>query len=236
MALNVEQFQDDGVIVVRGIVNPILVEAAQKEWQTLRLSSRPVNRFNPVEVAYKSNALESIAESLKHLVFKLLGAMPRVYNTRLVVKDNIAKQPVFLHQDSCYHIGSMPKLSAFVALSSICPENGGLRFWLGTHKYGYLGDAGEIDPQILETPPKVICPVLAPGDVAFMNSHLWHDSGPRIVDMDRVYADIIFQRSDEPAIELNGKDIFRNCRVKKLSKMEARIRELEEVLRLQGEQ
>src|SRR5581483_11638430 len=122
-----------------------------------------------------------------------------LYNQRFVVKDEHSRTPVFAHQDYCYHVGWPNKASAFVALSPMTPENGGMVFYPGTHHFGYLGDAGEINIDILEPGWPELAPSLDPGDVAIMNSCTWHRSGPHVSGPDRVLADIIYQPADDPS-------------------------------------
>jgi hypothetical protein len=74
-----------------------------------------------------------------------------------------------------------------------------MAFYPGTHQLGYLGDAGEIDPDILDSDWPVISPSLEVGDVALMNSLTWHRSGPHVSGPDRVMADIIYQPASDPS-------------------------------------
>jgi ectoine hydroxylase-related dioxygenase (phytanoyl-CoA dioxygenase family) len=82
---------------------------------------------------------------------------------------------------------------------------------------------GEIDPAILTTKPEIICPVLAPGDVVLMHSALWHESGPRVTGPDRVLADIIYQRADDPARALPREGIFVRSRSSRLRELQAQV-------------
>ncbi len=185
----------------------LVVLAAEKE----HLSARQINPFNPPAVAGDiPSGLRCIARSrdLIKLMWSFLGDAGRLgvslYNERLLVKDALAHAPVFLHQDAPYHQGLSGKWSAFVAITDSYPANGGLCVYPGTAAYGCLGDAGEIDqglPRKLGLKP--FCPDMAPGDVLFMDSCVWHSSGPNETSIDRVLLDIIFQPSNDPTgIEL----------------------------------
>jgi hypothetical protein len=136
----------------------------------------------------------------------------------------------------------MNKLSAFIPLSSVTPENGALTFFPGTHRLGYLGDAGEINPDILDSDWPTICPSLEPGDVVFMNSLTWHQSGPHTGGEDRIMADIIYQPADDPSCSeivrgewmtdmrldrIPRNEFFRRSRTSRLVELEKRVKELE---------
>lgn len=217
-----EEFDQNGVVLLPKLFHATFASA----WlviETERIASRVVNKFNPVEVDGEISAALRCAERFPDLleaVGDALECIPAVYNFRLVVKDKHAENAVFLHQDCGYHIGSMPKLSAFVALSEVTPKNGGMVFWLGTHKFGYLGDVGEIDRKHLKG-RDAIWPVLAPGDVVLMHSALWHESGPKVSGPDRVMADIIYQRGDDPARLLPRDGLFVRSRSSRLRELQA---------------
>lgn len=220
-----EAFDHDGVVVLRDEVGPEKVAEWQAAWAEFAKTQRVVG-FNPVEVTGPfPDTLEAMQRYsvIARAARLALDDSPFVYNFRFIVKDAQSSGPVFLHQDVGYHIGSLPKLSAFVALSSVTPENGGLHFWLGTHKYGYLGDVGEINPDILLTKPRVICPVLAAGDIVLMDSALWHHSGPKVHGPDRILADIIYMRSDDPSRAIPREGVFVRSRVSRLKEMQDKL-------------
>ncbi len=201
-----EVFREMGVFVVRGAIPPDVIDAWQKTWNDFyaaELSTgRKVNRFNPVavdEVLPPTLAAMHKHPALLDVVEKAFGPDIALYNQRMVVKDVHSRGPVFLHQDSPYHIGWSSKASAFVPLSAVSPENGGMIFYPGTHQFGYLGDAGEINPSIIDPDWPTVSPSLSPGDIVLMNSSMWHCSGPHVDGPDRVLADIIYQPADDPS-------------------------------------
>lgn len=214
-----EDFDRDGLVIARKVLD---VEVHQA-WAFLAIANRKVKRFSPVEVNGPfGGSLESLPleARITELAGEALGCGPHLYNFRLVVKDKSSFNAVFLHQDVGYHIGTMPKLSAFVALSEVTPGNGGMTFWLGTHKYGYLGDVGEIDRKHIPQGCVSICPILAPGDIVLMHSALWHESGPKLTAPDRIMADIIYQRADDPARTLPREGIFVRSRSSRLKQLQ----------------
>ena len=218
-----DDFAREGVVVLPALVHRTVVQEWQAAWAAYYSTERMLNRFNPVEVKGPfGEVLNGIPlhPAIRRSVKEVLQDWLHVYNFRFVVKDARSAAPVFLHQDCGYHVGSATKLSAFVALSDVTPENGGMRFWLGTHKYGYLGDVGEIDRKHTES-HRSICPVLAPGDVVLMHSALWHESGPNVSGPNRVLADIIYQRGDDVSRLLPRDGIFVRSRSSRLRELQA---------------
>ena len=183
---------------------------------------------------HKSEELLDIAE-------QAFGPDIALYNQRFVIKDMYRKSDVFVHNDFPYHFGWPNKASAFVALSTIDHSNGKLFFYPGTHQFGYLSDAGELDPTILGENWPVISPDLAPGDVVLMDSSIWHGSYPFVDGMDRIFADIIYQPADDPSgisllrgqwqteifIDRDKTKVFKRSRSSRMAEMQSRLDELE---------
>jgi len=216
-------FDRDGYVIERGACE----SSAVMWWDVWKAHYDPDRelRWNKVEVVGPfPPPLSCVPEhpSLLRTAALLLGASVSCYNYRLLVKDARSGGDVFAHQDCGYHVGSLPKLSAFVALSHVYADNGGLVFWPGTHRYGYLGDVGEID---VSGRYGVSCPPMHPGDVCYMHSALWHASLPRVGGCLRVLADVIYQRADDPARELPREGIFKRSRVSRIQELEREKRE-----------
>ncbi len=95
---------------------------------------------------------------------------------RLLSKNADSPAAVILHQDICYQYGDNEQYSLFLALSHCHNLNGGLSLYPGTHKLGYLGDAGELESRVLPADLSAFCPELNAGDVLIMNSNIWHFS------------------------------------------------------------
>ena len=235
-----------GLFILRDAIPHEVVELWRTTWNDFydaELSAgRIVNRFNPVAV--DESAPPILAGMHQHpalldVIELAFGPDIALYNQRFVIKDQHSRGPVCLHQDFPYHIGWPTKASAFVPLSAVSPENGGMVFYPGTHQFGYLGDAGEINPSTLDADWPTVSPTLAPGDIVLMHSSTWHQSGPHVSGPDRVMADIIYQPADDPSgiALLRGKwrtevfldrktaKIFMRSRVSRLMDMQ---RELDE--------
>lgn len=217
-----EVFALTGIFVIRKAIPHEVIQEWQSVWQSFYASKfsagRTVNKFNPVafddELPPVLAAMHRNA-SLLDIIEKAFGPDIALYNQRLVIKDRDSRGPVFLHHDSPYHLGWPNKASAFVAISPVTPENGGMIFYPGTHQFGFLGDAGEINPDILESGWPTLSPSLEPGDVALMHSLTWHQSGPHRGGPDRIMADIIYQPANDPSSNVLlrgqwGTDIFLN--------------------------
>jgi len=200
---DVEVFRAVGAFVVRNLFPAETVAAWQAAWaefQANTLAARKVG-FNKVAVEEPlPPVLATMYESPEHraVARAMFGPDVGLYNHRFVIKDQFSRDPVFLHQDYCYHLGFPEKASFFTPLSVCGRENGGLEFFLGTHQYGYLGDAGEIDPEAFPAWPSIL-PELNPGDLVVMDSSTWHRSGPHLGGPDRILADTIIQPASDPS-------------------------------------
>lgn len=205
-------FEKAGVFVVRNALPKELVQEWREEWDKFYAEKladgRNVNVNNPVDL--KESLPEKLAliyknDILLDYVQQVFGENIALLNHRFVIKDKFSPGEVFLHHDFCYHIGFPNKASFFVPLSYAGKKNGGMTFYLGTHAYGYLGDAGEIDPNQFKEAWTQVTPELEPGDFVIMNSLLWHKSGINEVGIDRIMADIIYQPANDPS----GKELLR---------------------------
>lgn len=243
---NKQVFLQTGVFIIKNAIPNEIVKRWKEVWDAFYedklKDNRDVNKANPV--ALKEELPEELLfmyreKSIIELAKQVLGEDVALYNHRFVIKDKFSLDPVFLHQDSCYHLGNLEKCSFFVPLSTVTKSNGGLTFYLGSHKCGYLGDAGEINPDGFDFKWPTVTPDLDPGDVVVMNSLLWHESGPNQTMNDRILADMILQPANDPT----GKELlsgtwktdffyspsnpiryFRNSRVLKIIKYENELK------------
>ena len=207
---SIELFKLCGIFIVRSAFQPIEVMNWQKAWKDFSNSypQRNVNQFNPPEVLEElSPELLSITKQPKILdiLEQIMGPEIGLFRARFMVKDKNARNRVHLHDDFCYQIGWPHKASVFLALSEVNELNGGLRLYLGTSKFGYLGDAGEINKELLGENWPSVAPSLMPGDFVIMASTTWHESSPYVSGPDRVITDFIYQ----PADDFSTKEIVR---------------------------
>ncbi len=198
-------YAQTGVFVMRNAIPADVVRTWQDAWRVfydakLR-DGRDVSARNPVSLT--EDLPDTLAYMYREPVFantvrQIFGEHVALYNHRFVIKDRFSPAKVFLHQDSCYHLGNLNKCSLFVPLSDVNEGNGAMSFHPGSHKLGVLGDAGEIDPAAFDIQWPRITPELAPGDFVVMNSALWHESCPNTSGVDRILADTIVQPADDP--------------------------------------
>lgn len=206
-----EVYNITGLFIVRSNIPKEVIESWQYEWDKFYndylINGREIHTANPV--ALKEKLPEKLAymyrnETLVNVAKQVHGEDLALYNHRFVIKDKHSLDSVFLHNDSCYHLGFLNKCSFFVPLSYSGPSNGGLSFHLGTHKLGHLGDAGEINKNAFDFQFPIVTPELNPGDFAIMHSSLWHESGPNEAKIDRIIADIHYQPANDPT----GKELL----------------------------
>lgn len=197
-------YRQAGVFVVTGLFSKAVIDPWLKAWSSFyqtTLQARKVNRFNPVSVNEEPpDALKAIYrnERLLDVAEQIFGPHIGLYNFRLVVKDKFSRGPVFRHQDIPYHMGFMNRASFFIPLSNVTQRNGAMSFFLGTHNFGYLGDAGELLDDLLPADWPCLTPELSPGDLVIMDSTLWHESGPHLDGEDRVLVDLHLQPASDP--------------------------------------
>ncbi|HTH94757.1 MAG TPA: phytanoyl-CoA dioxygenase family protein [Rhodocyclaceae bacterium] len=202
---DLEVFRTAGVFVLRGALPPQVVLEWQKTWQhfydaKLR-DGRPVNQANPVAMTEELPDLLAqmyMEPTMVRVMQQIHGEHIALFDHRFVIKDQFSRGKVFLHQDSCYQLGTLNKCTFFTPLSIANHDNGAMRFYVGSHKLGFLGDAGEINPDAFDVQWPVICPDLQPGDFVVMHSSLWHDSVENMSGINRILAATTFQPADDP--------------------------------------
>ena len=199
-----EIFNLFGIFVFRSVFKKDEISFWQNTWNEFyntKLINRNVNLFNPVELLEViPNELFEISKHDKILnIMEIIhGKNIGLFKTRFVIKDSHSRNhKVPLHDDYSYQIGWPNKTSVFLAINHVNEYNGGMRFYPGTHKFGYLGDAGEINKEIICKGWPSLVPSLNPGDFAIMNSSIWHESGPYIHGPDRILTDFIYQSSED---------------------------------------
>ena len=202
---DVDTYRETGFFVVRDVVPKATISQWQKDWSEfykVRLSEhRSVDPYNPVQV--NENLPSQLADI--HACPQLLDVMQVLYpdlalfTQRFVIKDQNSRDAVFPHGDFCYDYGWPEKTTVFIPLSESNQENGGISFYPGTHHFGYLGDAGAVNTDILESDWPLVCPSLNPGDIALCHTCTWHCSPPHVSGPDRILVQATFQPSSDPS-------------------------------------
>jgi hypothetical protein len=236
-SFDISIYEKTGLFIVRNYIPNDIILRWQLLWEDFyqsKIQHRKIDQANPVNISEQPKGELGelyLNQYIIDLAKKVHGNDVALYNHRFVIKDKLNANKVMLHQDSCYHLGNLNKCSFFIPLSPTGAHNGGLEFYPGTHQYGYLGDAGEINPNAFSHKWEKLSPEVFPGDVIIMNSHLWHESPPNLSSQDRIIADIITQPSDDPTGEAlmcgewktklrysknNPPQYFKNSRILKL--------------------
>ncbi len=201
---DLDVYREVGYFVVRNVIPPDRMRGYQDEWDKFyedKLKNREVNPFNPVHV--NEDLPTALAEI--HKCPELLDVIEQIFPDlalfmqRFVIKDRHSQAPVFVHQDFCYDYGWPDRASVFVPLSVCNKDNGGISFYPGTHHFGYLGDAGEVNTGILSDDWPLIFPSLEPGDIAIMHTCTWHASPPPVAGPDRILVQAAYVPASDPA-------------------------------------
>ena len=123
-------------------------------------------------------------------------------------------------------------------LGPMNPDNGGLVLYPGTHHLGFLGDAGEINLDILDSQWPAVAPELEPGDLILMHDCTWHASSPRKSEQERIMVQITYQPASDPSTTkvLRGnsntgvsltniarEDLFKRSRAGRLQELQAQV-------------
>ena len=171
--------------------------------------------------------------SLVRLASKLFAGNAGCTYPQIFRKNSEHRERVILHNDIMYMSGSYERFSVFVALTPITRANGGLILYPGTHHLGLLGDAGELNKDILPKEFSTVCPDLQPGDALIMHAALWHESYENMDGSERVYLEIKLSKANDPTakIHLCGEQntkwqlpddmssIFVNSRIQRIMKL-----------------
>jgi hypothetical protein len=193
--------------------------------------------FHPTRVELSDNLfIEKLMayEKLKKLLCggSFFGGNVAVNKPFVFRKDQKNVDRVHLHNDIDYMIGTHERYSLFIALTEAKKSNGGLIVFPGTHHFGSLGDAGEINEEILPENYPQIATHMFPGDLMIMNSAIWHKSEKNLDETPRIYLEIKIQDANDPTSDyiacgkrhsefsnlLGVDEIFKSSRVTKLKK------------------
>jgi len=164
---------------------------------------------HPTKVLPGNEGLDLVLSSprVTECFARLFGGNYRCADPHFFRKDQGWPGKVKLHNDLMYMSGSQDKFSVFVALTECSAENGGLILYPGTHHFGLLGDAGELDRSALPDGLPAVCPTLTPGDCLFMHSAVWHESNPLQSGSERVYYEFKLIHADDPAYGSDADDV-----------------------------
>lgn len=210
-------YRETGFFVVRNVIPKETVAEWQEAWRDFYvargMANRKVNPFNPVHVHEEApEALANVYRKREILdVLEVLYPDLAFFMQRFVIKDPNSRGQVFVHGDFAYDYGWPEKTTTFIPLSVSDAMNGGISFYPGTHHFGYLGDAGEANIDILDADWPSITPTLEPGDIALCHTCTWHYSPPFRNGPDRILIQATYQPANDPSSTqfLRGRNLVR---------------------------
>jgi hypothetical protein len=196
-----EAYEADGVVVMRRVFTPADVETLREGWRNLKSSMEQhgLQRQARFVFGVLPEPIVSVWQhpTLLRIVKTLIGNDLALYMNRLLVKDEHWTGPIVIHQDMPYFNGGLQKVSVFVPLEPTQADggNGGLKFVLGSHRYGNL-ERGAINREQWDPMPE-LAPSLDVGDIVVMNFLTWHYSEHPVVPSDRPLLQLAYQPSDD---------------------------------------
>ena len=242
-------FRKHGVVALEASADNHAAQAAFDEMYRTQASTRKIDEFNGVNFCLESalnpdllaveandTVLRIVSEILKEEPTDLVE--PAILGSKLIVKDKRFEGAVFLHQDSCYQLGRR-KVTGFFLLSDLRQgplRESTVRILVGTHKFGHLGDAGEINRDILEENWPEFEMSLGRHSYILMDPHCWHYSNAALLG-DQVrgiytftYAEMgaICSRAPGKADIINANPftenrIFNRSRVSRIKELQAQL-------------
>ena len=200
----IERFNAEGHLVVRGFYNADDVALLQQTFDDMHAAGPVEGHFKPVSEAesggdplkmyprvmhphhFNDIALRYLLEPrLEPVLTDLFGEEPLAAQSMFYFKPPTARGQA-LHQDNFYlNVDPGTCIAAWLALDEIGRENGGLEVVPGTHAMD-LFCPEEADSSVSFTkeyvpPPQGLAAVpvdMRPGDMLFFNGSLVHGSGP----------------------------------------------------------
>lgn len=192
-----------GVFVLRRYLRETVTSKYQRAYADYKASGhfdRNTSHLTEVRLADGNPLIGIIDEpEFRRVSAALFPGGAGVYKIRILKKDAEDTKPVFLHQDFGYEYGSIDRYSLFIPLTPCSVENGALTFIPGSHRFGYLGDAGAIRDSVVPSDLERLTPAVNPGDIVIMNTCTWHQSGANEARTERVYYDIRVNSAEDPA-------------------------------------
>lgn len=202
-----EVFDTFGVVIMRNILDKVIVNKWNECWEEFhekKVKNNPnaYDPHNPVCIKEQlPDLLQNIYkdETLIKIAKQVWGDHLALCYHRILSKEPGENSSVILHQDFNYQLGFYNKSSFFIPLEYTNENNGGITFYPGTHQYGYLYPAGNINKDFFKEKWIGVTPELRPGDFVIMNSLLWHESPPNKSKKTRIIIDCNYQPANDPS-------------------------------------
>jgi hypothetical protein len=191
-----------GVFILRKHFDTAYIAELKQAYDSL-MASGDIKRseFHKTEVRFKDeHPFAKILENSQFLALarQFFGGEIGLDFMRIIKKDTIDRDPVFMHQDSGYQVGWYDAYSLFIPLTECGPENGALALYPGTKQFGHLGDVGGI-ASILPAEYPHLQEKIVPGDVLIMHAGTWHYSTPNLSGNERVYLEVNIRPAKDPS-------------------------------------
>ncbi len=176
------------------------IEALEDRWRDEPTLPRPFIDYARANFHIVSSAAARIAHDAAILdaVESIIGPDILCWMTELIVKEPHSSKVLTMHQDLTYWglDGSNSLVSAWVALSDACAENGAMQFVPGSHLGGQVDHRDTFgEHNLLSRGQEIVVDVgpaqavdveLRAGEMSLHHGHLFHGSGPNTTDRRRV--------------------------------------------------
>ena len=184
-----EQYEREGYVVVRGVVDEALVQEARSHIEWL-LRKNPDTRPEKLDTHLMTDDPFWVRlvcdDRLLDIVEEFIGRDIALFASHYIAKPPFKGQAVLWHQDGSYWpLEPMEVITFWLAVDDSTPENGCLRVIPGTHRLALQEMQERIDvDSVLESEidasfvdeSQAVDLVLHPGDISIHHSNIVHGS------------------------------------------------------------
>jgi hypothetical protein len=208
-------YRRNGVQVVKGFFEPALTERFRALGAKISEGVRSGGVGRTVQFALGINLDDEArlfeSAKLRAVALDVLGEQIGQTYARVLMKDKTFKSAIGTHQDWPHFGGDTCKLNVFIPLTSCGPDNGMIKFHIGSHALGPV-ERGDIDIDRYPDLHQVV-PDLEVGDVLFANILTWHSSIEALTDDDRILIQLALQPLSDPSSNVEfGKGLKEHLR------------------------
>lgn len=197
-----------GIVILQEVYAPTKLFEVYNDFYKSKCKDREINKYNGVDFCVNDD-LPEILRTIENVSFvydvcKLISKKSSlgILGSKLLVKDSLFSGDVALHQDSCYQLGS-GNITCFYLLNdlTVSPlKESAVKAYVGTAKFGHLGDAGRLNKDALDKDWPIIDFAHARGTYILMNPHTWHWSED--VKLVKEFVRSIYTFTYSPVIEV----------------------------------
>lgn len=200
------RFAEDGVVCIRGLLDPAWIDRLREEIDEAIRSPGPNAKTREGSRYIVENGLWQRSEGFRDILYQsplaeaarmVMGSShARLYNDAMFVKEPGTKDPTPWHQDLPYFLADGPhSCSAWVGLDRADRDSGAMSYAIGSHRWGKMfspidfakstevlnedDDFDGMPPDIDGNPTEyeTVCFDLEPGDVVFHHLLTLHKAG-----------------------------------------------------------